>query len=316
MSEDHISYSTDDKNRFQLVCGVNDSNLTILSSLLGGKVFSYGNEIIYAEESKPKQLLFKSIIEEMFQWTKNSSEITPEKIESLFFAVRDRKLFAKQLLQTEKIVPTSKAVVSPRTVKQAELIHALDNYEMTFAVGPAGTGKTFIAVTHALQALENKEARKLVLTRPVVEAGENLGFLPGDLQQKINPYLRPIYDVLERFLSAETIKSFEEKKIIEVIPLAYMRGRSLDNAYIILDEAQNTTVEQMKMFLTRMGEHSKTVIIGDDTQIDLAKNRPSGLSHACHVLAEISEIAFLRFHKEDVMRNRLVKKIVDAYERT
>lgn len=316
MSEDHISYTIDDKNRFQLVCGVNDENLTVLASLLDGKVFSYGNEIICAEESKPKQLLFKSVIEEMFVLSGTGGDLTPEKIESLFFAVRDRKTFAKQLLQTEKIVPTAKSVVTPRTVRQAELIHTLENYDITFAVGPAGTGKTFIAVTHALQSLENKEMRKIVLTRPVVEAGENLGFLPGDLQQKVNPYLRPVYDVLERFLPAETIKVYEERKLIEVIPLAYMRGRSLDNAYIILDEAQNTTVEQMKMFLTRMGENSKIVITGDDTQIDLAKRQQSGLLHACSVLSEIEEIAFIRFRKEDVIRNRLVRKIVDAYERT
>lgn len=316
MSEDHISYSTDDKNRFQLVCGVNDEHLVVLSSLIDGKVFSYGNEIIYAGDVKSKQLLFKSVIEEMFQWAKNGDEITAEKIESLFFAVRDRKIFARQLLQTEKIVPTAKTVVTPRTVKQAELIHTLENYAVTFAIGPAGTGKTFLAVTHAMQALENKEVRKIVLTRPVVEAGENLGFLPGDLQQKINPYLRPIYDVLERFLPTETIKIYEERKVIEVVPLAYMRGRSLDNAYIILDEAQNTTVEQMKMFLTRMGEKSKIVITGDDTQIDLAKSRQSGLLNACSVLSGIDEIAFIRFHKDDVIRNRLVRKIVDAYERT
>lgn len=316
MSEDHISYTIDDKNRFQLVCGVNDENLTVLASLLDGKVFSYGNEIICAEESKPKQLLFKSVIEEMFVLSGTGGDLTPEKIESLFFAVRDRKTFAKQLLQTEKIVPTAKSVVTPRTVRQAELIHTLENYDITFAIGPAGTGKTFIAVTHALQSLENKEMRKIVLTRPVVEAGENLGFLPGDLQQKVNPYLRPVYDVLERFLPAETIKVYEERKLIEVIPLAYMRGRSLDNAYIILDEAQNTTVEQMKMFLTRMGENSKIVITGDDTQIDLAKRQQSGLLHACSVLSEIEEIAFIRFRKEDVIRNRLVRKIVDAYERT
>ena len=183
MSEDHISYSIDDKNRFQLVCGINDENLTILGSLLDGKVFSYGNEIIYAEESKPKQLLFKSVIEEMFALSGAGGDLSPEKIESLFFAVRDRKTFAKQLLQTEKIVPTPKSVVTPRTVRQAELIHTLENYDITFAIGPAGTGKTFIAVTHAMQSLENREMRKIVLTRPVVEAGENLGFLPGDLQQ-------------------------------------------------------------------------------------------------------------------------------------
>ena len=241
--------------------------------------------------------------------------MTAEQLENLFFAVRDRKTFALQLMKTEKIVPAPKAVVAPRTVRQAELIHTLENYEMTFAVGPAGTGKTFIAVTHAMQTLAEKAVRKIVLTRPVVEAGENLGFLPGDLQQKINPYLRPIYDVLERFLPQETVKLYEEKKIIEVIPLAYMRGRSLDNAYIILDEAQNATVEQMKMFLTRIGENSKTVVTGDDTQIDLDKRRQSGLVDALTTLSGIDDIAFIRFRREDVIRNRLVKKIVEAYEK-
>lgn len=315
MSEEHISYSIDDENRFRLVCGVNDEHLSALAALLDGKVFSYGNEIIYAEPSKPKQLLFKNVIEEADALARSGKEVTAEQLENLFFAVRDRKTFALQLMKTEKIVPAPKAVVTPRTVRQAELIHTLENYEMTFAVGPAGTGKTFIAVTHAMQTLAEKAVRKIVLTRPVVEAGENLGFLPGDLQQKINPYLRPIYDVLERFLPQETVKLYEEKKIIEVIPLAYMRGRSLDNAYIILDEAQNATVEQMKMFLTRIGENSKTVVTGDDTQIDLDKRRQSGLVDALTTLSGIDDIAFIRFRREDVIRNRLVKKIVEAYEK-
>lgn len=315
MSEDHISFSIDDKNQFQGVCGVNDSHLQLLSSLLDGKVFSYGNEIIYAEAVKSKQVLFKKLVEELLSFVTKGDELNKEKIENLFFAVRDQKHFAQHLLKTEKLVPTSKALVSPRTLKQAEFIHTLQNYDLTFAIGPAGTGKTFLAVTHALQSLANKEIRKLVFTRPVVEAGENLGFLPGDLQQKINPYLRPIYDVLERFLPMDVIKGYEEKKIIELIPLAYMRGRSLDHAYIILDEAQNTTIEQMKMFLTRMGEGSKIVITGDDTQIDLDRRHPSGLIHAMKVLSSIDEIAFIHFHHEDVIRNPLVRKIVDAYEK-
>jgi phosphate starvation-inducible PhoH-like protein len=185
---------------------------------------------------------------------------------------------------------------------------------MTFSIGPAGTGKTYLAVAQALKCVLSRDKRKLILTRPVVEAGENLGFLPGDLEQKISPYLRPLYDAMESFVAPETIHRLEENRILEIAPLAYMRGRTLSDCFVILDEAQNTTKEQMKMFLTRLGESTKAVITGDITQIDLPQRRNSGLLDVISVLKTIREIDFIFLGEEDVVRNPLVRKIVRAYE--
>jgi phosphate starvation-inducible PhoH-like protein len=190
----------------------------------------------------------------------------------------------------------------------------MDRKDLVFGIGPAGTGKTYLAVAHALRGILSKRKKKLVLTRPVVEAGENLGFLPGDLTQKISPYLRPLYDAMDAFINFEMISRMEEKRVIEIAPLAYMRGRSLRDSYIILDEAQNTTREQMKMFLTRLGEGAQAVVTGDITQIDLEKKTQSGLLHAREILQEIGEIAFIEFTAKDVVRHTLVQKIVQAYE--
>ncbi len=196
-----------------------------------------------------------------------------------------------------------------------ELIRKFNKYDIVFAAGPAGTGKTYLAVAKALSELLQKKKRKLIITRPVVEAGESLGFLPGDLIQKISPYLRPLYDAIEAMLPFETIQKMEETNMIEIAPLAYMRGRSLSDSFIILDEAQNTSKEQMKMFLTRIGEGSKAVITGDITQIDLPNRKQSGLIHALNTLKHIRQIGFSFFTSEDVMRNPLVKQIIDAYEK-
>ncbi len=204
--------------------------------------------------------------------------------------------------------------IMPRTYRQAQYIKGMDEHDVVFCIGPAGTGKTFLAVAHALKDVLEKKRRKLVLTRPVVEAGENLGYLPGDLEQKVSPYLRPLYDAIDILLPPEVIRRMEESRTIEIAPLAYMRGRSLKDSYIILDEAQNTTREQMKMFLTRMGEGSKMVITGDITQIDLPRKDRSGLIHASGLLSPIQDIGFYEFKTDDVVRHPLVKKIINAYE--
>jgi len=204
--------------------------------------------------------------------------------------------------------------VYPRTQKQAELVQALRTSDMVFATGPAGSGKTFLAVAEALRLVLSHQKNGIVLTRPVVEAGESLGFLPGDLEDKINPYLRPLYDAMNTVLPRETVRKMTEGGIIEIAPLAYMRGRTLNDCVVILDEAQNTTCEQMKMFLTRMGEDSKVFITGDVTQIDLPYRVPSGLIHAKQVLRDVPGIAMLELSAEDVVRNELVKRIVQAYE--
>ena len=197
---------------------------------------------------------------------------------------------------------------------QARYLTALDNHDIVLGIGPAGTGKTYLAVAHALRDVLTSKRRKLVLTRPVVEAGESLGYLPGDLAQKISPYLRPLYDAMESLVPYETLHRMEEQRVIEIAPLAYMRGRSLNDCYVILDEAQNTTREQMKMFLTRLGEGSQAVITGDVTQIDLPRKGQSGLLHAVDLLHDIPDIRFSYFTARDVVRNPLVQKIINAYE--
>jgi phosphate starvation-inducible PhoH-like protein len=218
------------------------------------------------------------------------------------------------LKDTAVVIPRGLRKVFARSQNQARYLRAIDQRDLVFGIGPAGTGKTYLAVAQALRQVLNRERKKLILTRPVVEAGENLGFLPGDLEQKINPYLRPLYDAMEAFLPVETIRRLEENRVIEIAPLAYMRGRTLPDCFIILDEAQNTTKEQMKMFLTRIGEASKAVVTGDITQIDLPSRKSSGLLDVIAILKDISELEFVFLGEEDVVRNPLVRKIVRAYE--
>lgn len=222
---------------------------------------------------------------------------------------------ALQSLGGERIqTSTKKASVSPKTIGQKKYVEAIRNHDVTFGIGPAGTGKTYLAVAMAVQALKEEKVSRIILTRPAVEAGEALGFLPGDLYEKIAPYLRPLHDALHDMLPAEEIAKFMERGTIEIAPLAYMRGRTLNQAYIILDEAQNCTAEQMFMFLTRLGHGSKVVVTGDPTQIDLPSHKRSGLIEAAHALAKVEAIAMIRFEKRDVVRHALVQRIIAAYE--
>ncbi|MBU6402223.1 MAG: PhoH family protein, partial [Verrucomicrobia bacterium] len=209
---------------------------------------------------------------------------------------------------------TRKALVTPKTLGQQKYIDAIRGHDITVGIGPAGTGKTYLAVALAIAALREEKAARIILTRPAVEAGEALGFLPGDLYEKITPYLRPLHDALHDMLPAEEIQSDLERGIIEIAPLAYMRGRTLNHAFIILDEAQNSTTEQMFMFLTRLGHDSKAVITGDLTQIDLPPHKHSGLVEACHALRKIEGIAIVEFQRRDVVRHPLVQRIIAAYE--
>jgi phosphate starvation-inducible protein PhoH and related proteins len=205
-------------------------------------------------------------------------------------------------------------VIKARTENQRLLVKSVLNNDMVFALGPAGTGKTYTAVALAVRALKNKEVKRIILTRPAVEAGENLGFLPGDLKEKLDPYLQPLFDALRDMLPAEKLVTYLEAGTIQIAPLAFMRGRTLDNAFVILDEAQNATKSQMKMFLTRMGRTAKFVITGDVTQVDLPKNQPSGLVEAIHILKGIKGIDFIHLNADDVIRHRLVKAIINAYD--
>ena len=219
-------------------------------------------------------------------------------------------------LLTEAVAVTHRGkVIKSKTVGQKKYVEAIRKHTVTFGEGPAGTGKTYLAVALAASAYKNKEVDRIILTRPAVEAGEKLGFLPGDLQEKVNPYLRPLYDALQEMFGLDTYQKLMEKGAIEIAPLAYMRGRTLNNAFVILDEAQNTTCEQMKMFLTRLGEGSKMVITGDLTQVDLPAEKKSGLRHAMTVLKDVEGIAVRRMTQKDVVRHRLVQMIVEAYEK-
>lgn len=223
---------------------------------------------------------------------------------------KDTKLSSGIMCFTHKGKP-----IKPKTLGQANYAKAIKTYDIVFGIGPAGTGKTYIAVALAASAFKNKEIEKIILTRPAVEAGEKLGFLPGDLQEKVDPYLRPLYDALYDILGRENAARLKEKEVIEVIPLAYMRGRTFDNAFIILDEAQNTTKEQMKMFLTRLGFGSKVVVTGDITQTDLPKGKKSGLKQAMQILDNVKGIKFCYLNSRDVVRHDLVRRIIEAYEK-
>ena len=216
---------------------------------------------------------------------------------------------------SSEMVNIRRGVIKGRGQHQREYLGNLNKYDVTFGIGPAGTGKTYLAVAAAVQALEQEKVQRLVLVRPAVEAGEKLGFLPGDLAQKVDPYIRPIYDALYEMLGFQQVNKLIENNVIEIAPLAYMRGRSLNESFIILDEAQNTTVEQMKMFLTRFGYGSKVVVTGDITQIDLPKDKKSGLKHAVDVLGKIDTIGFTYFDSKDVVRHPMVQKIVEAFEK-
>lgn len=218
------------------------------------------------------------------------------------------------VLDSQVLLKLKKASIKPKSDNQNDYLKSIERYDINFGVGPAGTGKTYLAVAKAVSALENEEVSRLVLTRPAIEAGEKLGFLPGDLTQKVDPYLRPIYDALYEMMGFDKVEKLLLKHVIEIAPLAYMRGRTLNDSFIILDEAQNTTPTQMKMFLTRIGFNSKTVITGDITQTDLPKHQASGLQNAIDVLQNVDDIGMVYFEAKDVVRHPLVKKIVRAYD--
>lgn len=256
-----------------------------------------------------------SVIDELLELSKRGNVITEQNVNYALSLSMEEK--SPSLLELDKDVichTIQGKAVKPKTLGQQKYVDAIKNKMITFGVGPAGTGKTYLAMAMAIQAFKNNEVNKIILTRPAIEAGEKLGFLPGDLQSKVDPYLRPLYDALFQIMGAESFNTNMEKGLIEVAPLAYMRGRTLDNAFIILDEAQNTTPAQMKMFLTRIGFGSKVVVTGDQTQKDLPRDVTSGLDVAMKVLSKVDEIGFVKLTNHDVVRHPLVQKIVKAYE--
>ncbi len=303
----------DDTDLIPELCGFNDRNLKAIEEKLNVPVYCRGNEILLESDNKEKQELFSHVIARMRSYAQKGISPEQDMITPLFNESESGTTDSHT--DYSITIPGSSRRVFPRNKNQMKLLELFGTKDLVFAIGPAGTGKTYLAVAKALCEILQKKYRKLVITRPVVEAGESLGFLPGDLAQKISPYLKPIYDAMESLLSFEAVIKLEESGAIEVAPLAYMRGRSLSDCYIILDEAQNTTREQMKMFLTRIGERSKAIVTGDVTQIDLPNKSASGLVEATRILREIDDIGFLEFSSGDIVRNRLVKKIIDAYEK-
>lgn len=300
----------DDSQTMSWVLGINDRNVSYLEILLGSEIFVRGNSI-----TSDKPSFFSDFIDRLIKVAKQREcELSESEIFMEYQLLNCDDSLIKPFSKKDNCINVSSKSVYPKSPKQAEFINLLNLNQICFAVGPAGTGKTFLAIAHALSQLLTGKKQKIVLTRPVVEAGESLGFLPGDLSQKLNPYLKPLYDSMEYLLTPAQIKKLEENGSIEISPLAYMRGRSINKAVIILDEAQNTTKNQMKMFLTRLGESSQAIITGDITQIDLPKKSESGLVHALSILHDIESLSITEFSKNDIIRSRIVKEIISCYD--
>ncbi|WP_375753110.1 PhoH family protein [Vibrio sp. HN007] len=309
-----------DNHRLSSLCGPFDDNIKHLERRLGVEINYRGN--FFSIVGKPHTAaaaleILKTLYVETAQVKGKIADIEPEQIH---LAIKESGVLEQNSESAiehgkEVFIKTKKGVIKPRTPNQAQYLVNMVTHDISYGIGPAGTGKTYLAVAAAVDALERQEIRRILLTRPAVEAGEKLGFLPGDLSQKVDPYLRPLYDALFEMLGFERVEKLIERNVIEVAPLAYMRGRTLNDAFIILDESQNTTVEQMKMFLTRIGFNSRAVITGDVTQIDLPRGAKSGLRHAIEVLSEVDEISFNFFQADDVVRHPVVAQIVNAYEK-
>ena len=313
MSETQRYFISDDLKR--TISGENETVFRLLESRFSVEIQTrLPGLTIVAKDGGDIAGVF-AVLDQLKIAARNGESITSRQVERLLGPAEHQNFSSDETIPTAPIFRNRFGVsVFAKTQAQAQLVRAVEKNDIIFAKGPAGTGKTFLAVTLAVASLERHEAERICLVRPAVEAGESLGYLPGDLKEKIAPYLRPIHDSLSELLPAEKLRRYEEAGAIEVAPLAYMRGRTLKRAFIILDEAQNTTPEQMKMFLTRLGPHSKAIITGDATQVDLAKGQKSGLTHAMQILSGIRGIAQIDFTATDVLRHHLVKDILLAYE--
>jgi len=299
----------------EVLSGTMEENFRYLAARLGVQLSARGDSVTLDGEAAAVELARK-VIEELGRLVEAGYPVGKEEFRTALRVVEeDPSVDLFEFFTDATIPPSVKRLLVPRSLKQRLFVQAVLQHDVVFAVGPAGTGKTYLAVAMAAAALVEQRVKRIILTRPAVEAGERLGFLPGDLVEKVNPYLRPVYDALYDILGYDKVLRHLERGVIEIAPLAFMRGRTLNDAFIILDEAQNTTPEQMKMFLTRMGFHSKAVITGDVTQVDLPPERISGLVQARKILGPFDGISFFDFTKEDVVRHPLVQRIVDAYER-
>lgn len=318
MSE-HLKFQLepDDQERLNRLCGPTNSTLKQIEEILRIKISNRGMKFKVRGETeviKTAEFLLKDLYERL----EKNIIMSPEEIDLYLRQAINNNTNIEPLIDlnrnTINVIKTPKISVNPKGLNQEKYLEFIEKKTLTIGIGPAGTGKTYLAVAIAVQELISGKVEKLLLTRPALEAGEKLGFLPGDLNQKIDPYLRPLYDALFQTLGSKETNKFINNNVIEIAPLAFMRGRTLNNSFIILDEGQNTTQEQMKMFLTRFGYGSKVVVTGDLTQMDLPKDTNSGLVHALKVLTDVKDIGIVRFNSKDVVRNSLVQKIVEAYE--
>lgn len=311
-------FEIDDISLYKRICGPRDRNIRTIEKILEVQIIPRGNTLIISSEKdraeKASRLLH--LMGDYLHLKNEVYEFDDFDIRYLATTIASgRHIDTEELGKLKIVIPENGRVISPKTLNQAHYLSTIHRCPVTFSMGPAGTGKTYLAVAVALSYLLSGRVERIVLTRPAVEAGESLGFLPGDLIQKVNPYLRPLYDALFDLLPFERISKLLERGSIEIAPLAYMRGRTLNRAFIILDEGQNTTMSQMKMFLTRMGTNSKIVISGDVTQIDIEKPKNSGMLHAVRILKHVAEIGIVRLTREDICRHPLVEKIIAAYDR-
>ena len=304
-----------DSRRFASLCGQFDEHLRLIEQRLGIEVRNRGNQFELIGDAELTRSA-EAVLRQLYRETRGNADLTPDTVH-LFLQESGLENLSEALHdgQAPMILRTKRMTIQPRGPNQQSYVRSIQEHDINFGIGPAGTGKTYLAVACAVDALEREQIRRILLVRPAVEAGEKLGFLPGDLSQKIDPYLRPLYDALYEMLGFEQVAKLIERQVIEVAPLAYMRGRTLNNSFIILDESQNTTLEQMKMFLTRIGFGSTAVITGDITQVDLPRGTRSGLAHVIEVLKDVKGIGFTHFRSKDVVRHPLVQRIVEAYDR-
>ncbi|TDI68927.1 MAG: PhoH family protein [Bacteroidetes bacterium] len=293
--------------------GIENKNIKeVASAFPKSKIISRGNEIKIKGNST-EILKINEILNSLLNHYHKYGKITSSNVQK-YLAKEPKTDYFENSNEDVLVYGPSGSIVKPKSLNQQKMVFMVGEKDVVFALGPAGTGKTYISVAMAVRALKNKEVKKIIITRPAVEAGEHLGYLPGDLKEKIDPYLRPIYDALDEMVPFEKLKYYLENRVIEIAPLAYMRGRTLNNAFILLDEAQNTTPSQIKMFLTRMGPNSKVIVTGDVTQIDLPNNQKSGLVEAIKILGKIKGIGVIELESKDVIRHKIVKDIIDAYQ--